>query len=507
MVQRYTSDVPAACVQISHAIGLFQCRSGSRGTGRKRSGKSCGRARASSSRKRNFSVAVETKTNSGSFNRTTRLLDMSLAMQTLPTSGSRSRTQTVRLSRTTRVIRCEVSPDACEKRPVLSSVQAAELYAARCEDLRLQYFPVQESRFHDFCATHCVDRKLLLKELGLGPSSAEVLKRLIRGNRQFYYLDLRKNPLGDFGAAMLAGALKDTKSLVHLDLSSNDIGPRGAAAIFHALTYNQSLTSLDLSSHEGLNRNHIGESGLHSIVPLLRHNVFLTILNLTGNGIRVEGLLRIAEGMEGNTTLQSLRLAQNEIQGSATCVQHLRTVVLYSRLAELDLSDNPLGDDCMTDFAQLVGNSGVPLKRLYCVSVGITCIFAMTNQIMIAECANAVFASLRANGMIQTVRLAGNNFGRPGIAAATKDLLGPHSFLQTLDISDCSLGDLGGQSLFSALEDNRALRCIVAQSNELNVILELRKDIIIDTDGESGGGAAATRLGKAEGDRSGPKPP
>ena len=200
-----------------------------------------------------------------------------------------------------------------------------------------------------------------------------MLKSLIKLNRRFYYLDVRKNCLGDEGVRELAPALKYTSSLVHLDLSSNELGTKGGSRLFKALLVNESITSVDISSHEGLHRNRIGALGLRRAVDVLRTNKILSILNLSGNGIRLEGLLYLAEGLAGNHTLLSLKIALNEIQGSPQCVQALKTIILDSKLRELDLNDNPLGNSSIESLAQLLEHSGMSLRRLYCANIGITC--------------------------------------------------------------------------------------------------------------------------------------
>ena len=48
---------------------------------------------------------------------------------------------------------------------VLSSSEMAELYAAKCKDLKLEPYDNQEKRFYDFCFQFCVGGKILLREV------------------------------------------------------------------------------------------------------------------------------------------------------------------------------------------------------------------------------------------------------------------------------------------------------------------------------------------------------
>jgi Ran GTPase-activating protein (RanGAP) involved in mRNA processing and transport len=172
----------------------------------------------------------------------------------------------------------------------------------------------------------------------------------------------------------MAPAIKYSTSLVHLDLSSNELTAKGGAELFKSLTVNESIVSLDVSSHEGLHRNHLATKGVKWLTQVLKHNKILTILNLSGNSIKIEGLAYIAEGIAGNNTLLSLEIAQNEIQGSPQCVQLLKTIITESKIKELNISDNQIGNSSMESLSQNLANTSMALQRLYASNVGITCI-------------------------------------------------------------------------------------------------------------------------------------
>ena len=206
-----------------------------------------------------------------------------------------------------------------------------------------------------------------------------MIATIIKQAKKISYLDLRKNSIGDAGVSDISQALKYSLSVVHVDLSSNDLGPKGASKLFKALSVNESITSVDLYSHEGLHRNHITSKGMKNIVSVLKNNKILSILNVGGNGIRAEGLMYIAEGIAGNTTLLSLKVQQNEIQGNPAILKCLRTILIESRVKELDLSDNPLGNACIEGMTTVMGNSSTWLRRLYCCNVGINCMMVDSN--------------------------------------------------------------------------------------------------------------------------------
>lgn len=68
-----------------------------------------------------------------------------------------------------------------------------------------------------------MDGKIILKEFGLGFYTAEVLKKIIKNNKNFCHLDLKKNSIGDKGVIEMIPSIKYSNSLVHLDLSSNEL--------------------------------------------------------------------------------------------------------------------------------------------------------------------------------------------------------------------------------------------------------------------------------------------
>jgi hypothetical protein len=92
----------------------------------------------------------------------------------------------------------------------------------------------QERRFFDFCTKTIKNRKITMKENGLGLGSAKVLSQIITGDH-FVYLDLSRNNLGNDGVAALVKGVKTNCSLIHLDLGSNDITYEGANELFKGL--------------------------------------------------------------------------------------------------------------------------------------------------------------------------------------------------------------------------------------------------------------------------------
>ena len=57
--------------------------------------------------------------------------------------------------------------------PTLTEDQVTDIYLAKCRDLRLEKFVNREVRFQEYCRKHCVDCKIVLKEVYLLFCSSE----------------------------------------------------------------------------------------------------------------------------------------------------------------------------------------------------------------------------------------------------------------------------------------------------------------------------------------------
>eukprot|EP01028_Stygiella_incarcerata_P003669 TRINITY_DN1763_c0_g1_i7.p1 TRINITY_DN1763_c0_g1~~TRINITY_DN1763_c0_g1_i7.p1 ORF type:complete len:125 (-),score=24.95 TRINITY_DN1763_c0_g1_i7:442-816(-) len=101
--------------------------------------------------------------------------------------------------------------------------------------------------------------------------------------------------------------LEKNSSLLRLNLRSNrNVGNAGLVRIAEALEINTSLKTLDLSDCE------IGSITAIRIAEMLEKNSSLLNLDLSYNirmGMRQEGVVLIAEALEGNTSLKTLKLS------------------------------------------------------------------------------------------------------------------------------------------------------------------------------------------------------
>lgn len=273
--------------------------------------------------------------------------------------------------------------------------------------------------------------------------------------------------MGNSGAAEIARIIRSSLSLVHLDISSNDIGLKGAVEIFKALQTNQSVISLDMSSKEGLFRNRICEQGLRELTPILQSSKTLTLLNLSGNSIRVAGLERVLKGLARNHTLLSLKVAGNEIEGGERTLKCLKALA-GARLQELDVSENPLGNYCFEEFTTALCTPGCALRFLYCASIGINCKLLKE----VDDCIRPALSNMQASGALQKLRIGGNNFsGRIELVLGLRIFLNGYSLIQSLCLSKTGLSDSLGELIFAALRGNKTLETLLLHDNSLGVPL------------------------------------
>ena len=196
---------------------------------------------------------------------------------------------------------------------------------------------------------------------------------------------------------MFAEVLSSTQSLVHLDLSSNSISTTGGAAIISSLETNNSLINLNLSSYEGLSRNTLGPNGVKALRFVLRVNRYLAILSLAGNFIGDIGVGYLCEGLEGNTTLIELNLAQNEITSEG--IKIMEKGFKHSEVQILNLSKNPIKNKGAKIIANMImRGSDIKIDDLNLTECQITYQGAMS-----------IFISLKRSLEITKLTLDGNN--------------------------------------------------------------------------------------------------
>ena len=144
----------------------------------------------------------------------------------------------------------------------------------------------------------------------IGYDGAKALCESLRppphGNSNIHVLDLYNNgKIGERGAKEVAEMLRTNVSITSLDLSGCNIGQGGGAAIGLALSEsNRTLTRLDVSGNKL--EGAIGEVGARSLAAALATNEILRYLDVEGNAIGDNGGLAFLDAVQNNSTLLGL---------------------------------------------------------------------------------------------------------------------------------------------------------------------------------------------------------
>lgn len=156
-------------------------------------------------------------------------------------------------------------------------------------------------------------------------------------NGNLQELDLSGIGMADEDIDSLASMLKTNPSLYALRLKQVGIPEKGIVLITEALWNNNALRILCL------NYNGIGESCGQFIGEMLKQNDKLVELDLSHNSIGA-GVKDILEGLNGNSSITSLRLRENRIEDSEATLFG-KALKVNSSIISLDLAENQIKDD------------------------------------------------------------------------------------------------------------------------------------------------------------------
>lgn len=337
-----------------------------------------------------------------------------------------------------------------------SSYDAELLYSAKCKDLNIIASKDHKEKFLNNFFNSVKGRKLNLQGTGLGKSSAEILRKIIKSTKNYSHLMLSNNNLGDEGCEKVVKMLKNNLNFIHVDLSGNNLTAEGSAKVFARLLNNQSVISLDFSSVDRMNKNRIGSKGSQILSNLLYRSHILTFLNLSGTGIGKEGLDYMSIGLAFNTSLISLNLSFNSLDGKNL---HLFCYNLAkSQVKELFLSGNPIGSKGSDSLGSLIAfkfDSKCPLTKL-----------ELSKSEIDEECSNKLFFALENNSTISELNLSCNPLGSKSCSYISKALM-HNSCIKTLNLSTCGLKEDGAQRLSEGLARNFSLKNLNLSNNYL----------------------------------------
>ena len=290
-----------------------------------------------------------------------------------------------------------------------------------------------------------VIKTLRLCTCGLDYKAAEQLKPWL-SNKVLTDLYLSFNKIGSKGLGFLVEGLQGNHSLQALDLSNNEI--KDVTCLVKALQEGQPLLWLDLSG------NGINIEGVKGLAQVLSASSFLRELNLGGNDLDAVGAEAIGRALVDNRILKKLGLKLCGLgdQGAIAIARGLKGNV---SVREVNLSENDIGYNGAEALAEMLGVNKV-----------VTILDLDKNQMKDAG-ARSVSKALLTNTTLKSLRLGGNKISDDGVSNIARGMWNNNS-LAALDLWCNLIGPEGAIRLAGMLRRNTTLTELSLLSNQLD---------------------------------------
>lgn len=276
----------------------------------------------------------------------------------------------------------------------------------------------------------CVIRRATFCNCNLQADDAPCLAEALKVNTTLRALSLDRNKLNDEGVMCLALAFEQNKVLEKLRISANNCGIDAVGSVLH---HGKRLKNLNAKANFKVWK-HKDISVLED--PLKEHNC-LEKLNLSLNGIDIQGARSLARALKVNSSIKTLILIENNMAegGGVALCQALRT---NRTLTCLELGFNKLGTADALAFADILPDSSLIQLNLDSSSFQLEGVTAISEALLASK-------SLKSLELYSVDGLNGSiHFGS----------------LTSLDLSDNSLGPDAGRLLGESLKHNRLLRVL-----------------------------------------------
>ncbi len=181
-------------------------------------------------------------------------------------------------------------------------------------------------------------------------ATAEALRKyLSSSNCLMRELIMQNANVDDYEASKFMAVIGIQNTLESIDLSHNLLGSHEFAVRKQSQTAGEAIGNLLRTPQCSLKSlklawNMIRFSSGIKLAESIRHNKSLTYLDLSFNKLDSEGAEILGDGLYEHPKLQTLRLAHNNILAKPACVI-LSAVKGCGSLTELDLSENPIGEE------------------------------------------------------------------------------------------------------------------------------------------------------------------
>lgn len=261
-------------------------------------------------------------------------------------------------------------------------------------------------------------------------------------------------------------------------LKSNFLIPSVCWGIFSVLNANQSLTELDLSDNTlgdpgmkvlcetlqdpacSIRRLWLGRCGLTDRccfdISVLKGHSKLVELDLSHNTLGNKGVRFLCMGLQHFfSSLKKLWLVSCSL--TSACCEDIASVLSNSQsLTRLYLGDNNLGDVGVRILCEKVKQPECKLQKL-----------GLVNSSLTAGCCPALTSVLSSNQNLTHLYLRGNALQDRGVELLCEGLLHPSCRLQLLELDGCSLTGHCCQDLSKLLPAHHSLRTLSLGANNL----------------------------------------
>ena len=285
------------------------------------------------------------------------------------------------------------------------------------------------------------------------------------------------NYIDDDGAACIAKVLECSHVMNSLDLSCNEIGGKGLQSICQALITNTSLVQLDLYGCKLV----ISEENGPVVSEMLQKNRTLEELRLSNNpGISDTGMFYIAEGLQKNTSLKTLKMSHINEKGGKALATSIASNTSLS-LDKLDLDNLEITEDSGPAWVDMLKQNtflesiSILLKSPSDIGVSFiaeglqkhTSLKTLRLRRSEITSVGAMYLSkmLMVNKSLTSFNFSFNPIGDKGLAHLAESLK-ENKTLKQLYIDRCNITDTGVASLTDALRSNNSLNTLYLSYND-----------------------------------------
>ena len=303
-----------------------------------------------------------------------------------------------------------------------------------------------------------VIKKLKVLDLeysNIGEYAAAELAIALFYNDALEQLWLRGNVLCDDGAAVILNSLQNLKTLLILDLSYNNISIESSDAIAAVINSNNSLEQLWLDGNCLLN------NGVVRIADALQGHSRLKLLSLCSTGITEHVAEEISAVIKSNSGLEYLMLGGNQLQSLG--VSRLSKVLCgKENLRNLNFFSNRITKESAFELANVISHC-TNLEELY-----------LGNNMLETSGALEILEAVKTICTLRVLTLSNNNITKEA-ASSICDVIAIHYSLSILLLGGNDLQTDGVVQIAEAVRHNEAVQLFAVFDN--NVDEQTKEDI------------------------------